>query len=738
MKNLPNQLKQILEVAVTAPSNLERFQKAGLVERKSYLSQPRLVDNWREAFVNLMPINKQVIRQKPSLFLANVDDIVYRGMTSGTTGQSFTYFAGTEWDKKRLDVRRRSLEWWGITAQTPIINVASRLFPVREQDISLVGSVDQEFLQLLLSLMGECLSVIRGYPSRLSEIATHLYGKKLAPIRAVLCTGECLFDYQKKLLEDVFNAPIINEYGCQETGISGFTCPEAGLLHLDSDRCFYESLEGELVTTDLFNYTMPLVRYQCGDLIELYDVPCPCGRPGLTGKILGRIENKIRTNKGVQLGGTIIMPPLENILNYRVLRLREKINIWVQSVQGDELSFNSLNAWIKKTFGNVSSEIFLNNIQPIESSSNVMVAPHVWIESITQKSWSLWLQSACIPSGYANLPARLLQALINPRIIINSGLTTTTQKQLDELISLYPCSDIEIEIMTARVLLFSCSFLANSPDVNLLYYQAVDRLKNALTQLSKNFNYNAARLDLLIPALYLDAETARSTWAENSEFALSHLDTFNVHHLLVAFETACQKLRFSPSKSSFSFVKPLLSLLIGDLNFFASSYGTWLLAHWCQIFQGNLINLSLLTPLQNYFISAWIKWRCHLINREQNIEAALSELMEAAITPEEKARAILEKAYGKIVQQQQLNPQEWLPIINQNASLLTQGLSSNEVDIIPWIPILRALVVPLFEQGERDLAYQCLLMSTLSSSRYSAFERLARLNDKQLVIFSQE
>lgn len=148
--------------------------------------------------------------------------------------------------------------------------------------------------------------VIRGYPSRLCEVASYLN-----PIQAlaVICTGECLFDYQKALLEQVFQAPVINEYGCQETGISGLSCPERGKLHLDSDRCLYKIIDGELVTTDLYNVVMPLVRYKSGDILQLDS--CSCGRGGLTATIKGRIEDKIRTIDGVRYPGEIIMPPLE-------------------------------------------------------------------------------------------------------------------------------------------------------------------------------------------------------------------------------------------------------------------------------------------------------------------------------------------------------------------------------------------------------------------------------------------
>lgn len=154
----------------------------------------------------------------------------------------------------------------------------------------------------------------------------------------VICTGENLFDYQKRLLETVFGANVIEEYGCHETGISGMTCPEAGRLHLDTNRCLYEIIDGELVTTYLFNYIMPLVRYKCGDILQLHTESCPCGRLGITAKVLGRIEDKLRTVEGIKYPGEIIMPFFDNILNYQVARQDKKIDIWLQLKPNTELS----------------------------------------------------------------------------------------------------------------------------------------------------------------------------------------------------------------------------------------------------------------------------------------------------------------------------------------------------------------------------------------------------------------
>ncbi len=72
-------LQRAIAFAATAPGNRDRFVQCGLLPNSK---------NWYNAFLQLQPIDKQTIRQNPGLFLAQADDLVYRGNTSGG-GSSF-------------------------------------------------------------------------------------------------------------------------------------------------------------------------------------------------------------------------------------------------------------------------------------------------------------------------------------------------------------------------------------------------------------------------------------------------------------------------------------------------------------------------------------------------------------------------------------------------------------------------------------------------------------------------
>jgi hypothetical protein len=112
-------------------------------------------------------------------------------------------------------------------------------------------------------------------------------------------------------------------------------------------------------------------------------------------------------------------------------------------------------------------------------------------------------------------------------------------------------------------------------------------------------------------------------------------------------------------------------------------------------------------------------------------------LQAIATSPAEVARLQIESGYYQIWKNQPLDPQEWLPLIETHAAGLSSG-TGQTADLTPWMPIVRALVGPLQQAGQGDLAYRCLVAASLSSRQQSAFERLTtRYNRKQSVLIDQ-
>jgi phenylacetate-CoA ligase len=128
-------------------------------------------------------------------------------------------------------------------------------------------------------------------------------------LKAVICTAEKMYDHHRVLLEEMFDCPVVDEYGSSENGIIAFQCRH-GSMHMMADHLCIEFLDekgerlkpgepGRIVITDLVSYHMPLIRYDIGDIGRYTDKTCTCGvNLPLMEIVEGRKEDFIRLKDG--------------------------------------------------------------------------------------------------------------------------------------------------------------------------------------------------------------------------------------------------------------------------------------------------------------------------------------------------------------------------------------------------------------------------------------------------------
>lgn len=154
--------------------------------------------------------------------------------------------------------------------------------------------------------------ILTGYVSGLcafAEIAGPL-GLQPPPLEKVIPTAEYCSPRQFELIRAYFKAPTMLRYGAVEVGDLAHQC-EQGNWHIHSEHVFLEvrledgsiaqSGSGSLLVTLLSNYTMPLVRYELGDMVDLTPRACACGRglPTLTD-VHGRAAEHILAADGTK------------------------------------------------------------------------------------------------------------------------------------------------------------------------------------------------------------------------------------------------------------------------------------------------------------------------------------------------------------------------------------------------------------------------------------------------------
>ncbi len=150
---------------------------------------------------------------------------------------------------------------------------------------------------------------IRGYPDPIYFISNYIKKNnfKIKKFKAVNVTGNTLFPQVRKLIEEVFQAPVYDSYSC-EAGANVFECSTHESYHSCMEYAISEiidnnnSTRGRLITTDLLNYAVPFIRYDSQDYLNNQDKPCSCGRGLKTIKsIEGRDSDILITPKGKYL-----------------------------------------------------------------------------------------------------------------------------------------------------------------------------------------------------------------------------------------------------------------------------------------------------------------------------------------------------------------------------------------------------------------------------------------------------
>ncbi len=180
----------------------------------------------------------------------------------------------------------------------------------------------------LARLIAARADVVIGMPTVLRRCGRAIVerGLKLPrPPRLVVCQGEILDSGSRRAIRHAFGTDPVDVYGLTEVGYVAWQCEERGALHVNADLVAVEIVGdeaaaapgelGRVVITDLRGRTMPLLRYDTGDLARAFAEPCPCGRtlPALN-PIEGRQSRTVTTGRGQRVTTRAIVEALAGIL----------------------------------------------------------------------------------------------------------------------------------------------------------------------------------------------------------------------------------------------------------------------------------------------------------------------------------------------------------------------------------------------------------------------------------------
>ncbi len=130
---------------------------------------------------------------------------------------------------------------------------------------------------------------------------------------SMIVSAEMLLPGKRQIIEETFRGKVFNRYGCREVSVIASECEYHSGLHVNADALLVEVEPapnlppgmGKVLVTDLLNRSMPLIRYEIGDLASLdATMHCPCGRSlPLIGNIQGRTSDFLRLPSGRMIAG---------------------------------------------------------------------------------------------------------------------------------------------------------------------------------------------------------------------------------------------------------------------------------------------------------------------------------------------------------------------------------------------------------------------------------------------------
>lgn len=283
----------------------------------------------------------------------SVSDLV-KNSTSGSTGEPLVFYNDRRSLRQRQAVVVRNQAWvsalysdrearlWGAQMDlNRLLTWRGRLhgFVHNTLQLSSYELSDTSMRQYVKILNRFRPKLLISYPSPLAEFSRFLLDNRLRipSITSIITSAEMLFDWQRELIGQAFDAPLFDRYGCREFGNIAHECEAHEGYHVNSERFVLEILDedghpvapgesGNLYVTDLDNLGFPFLRYEIGDMACRSDAQCACGRGlPLIARLEGRSFDIVRCPDGGRVAGTfwtICLRRFPGVVRFQVVQER--------------------------------------------------------------------------------------------------------------------------------------------------------------------------------------------------------------------------------------------------------------------------------------------------------------------------------------------------------------------------------------------------------------------------------
>ncbi len=263
------------------------------------------------------PLEKRdLIGRSDEIFQHGAITLAYT--TGGSTGQPTRYPRSIAEQPASYANNYLGRSWWGIQPFDPQVliwghshlfgsGLRGRLAQARRRaadrlvNITRVNGYDLSEPSLrshYTTLRRRNPALLVGYTSAIFKLARYIERNRLdlggpRRLRAVIVTAESVSDADIMVIERVFKAPAVVEYGAAETGVLAMSRHTTRHLQIiwDSFICLVAN-DGALHVTTLDQRLFPLINYAIGDTVEAGDIED--GNALWLRSVLGRQQDIVR------------------------------------------------------------------------------------------------------------------------------------------------------------------------------------------------------------------------------------------------------------------------------------------------------------------------------------------------------------------------------------------------------------------------------------------------------------
>jgi len=333
VKNHYNDIKFINENFTSKESKRRRREALQKLLNHTIKTVPYYKEIEGKELTKFSVVNKNVIRNNFKKFQSDLflDEPKTEVQTSGSTGTPFTtyqdknkkirntadtiYFA--ERSGFKLGYELLFIRLWGEQHKKSFVMswiqnmVAHNVINLSDQDIDkLLKKIKSSSSNKGIVAYASALDAIGHYLDK------HNFDLKDCNIKSVIGVAEGLSEYAKKTTKKYFGVSAISRYSNIENGIIAQQNTADGnfyinwasyvveILKFDSDTLVKEGETGRIVITDLYNYAVPMIRYDTGDIgaiITEKENGCI-----VLSKVEGRKMDALYTTKGELIASHIV------------------------------------------------------------------------------------------------------------------------------------------------------------------------------------------------------------------------------------------------------------------------------------------------------------------------------------------------------------------------------------------------------------------------------------------------